>query len=117
MPSMAIVILAVHDVRAPREQADILGYLFNLLILTVHDVNPVLTHVNPPRIFSDLDRFDDLVLTRIDDADKSQIAIGSVQVPSIGPEHSNIDSVDLPEIFVGIQYRNAGHFLDLDLLQ
>lgn len=42
---MAIVILAVHDVRAPREQADILGYLFKLLSLGVDDDNRVLGRI------------------------------------------------------------------------
>src|SRR5262249_3415756 len=35
--SMAIIILTVHDVRAPGEEANILGYLFKFIRLRIDD--------------------------------------------------------------------------------
>src|SRR5262249_34565448 len=92
------------------------GYRF-VPIVRSDPILPVVTHVNTPWVFSDLDGFDDLVLTGIDHTYESQIAIGSVQITSIRAKHGDIDSVDFPEVFIGVQYRNAGHFPDLDLLQ
>src|SRR5207247_5536849 len=43
--SMAIIVLAVHDVRAPRKEADILGYLFKLLRLRIDDDDRVLGRI------------------------------------------------------------------------
>src|SRR5206468_4545173 len=86
-------------------------------VVRCNRVLPVVAHVDAPRVLAHTDHLDDLVFTRIDLADHTEIAIGGVQITAVVSGRRDVDAFELPEVFGRVQLRHPRHFSNLYLLQ